>query len=265
MSATQKILIIGTSHTGAFYTARQRIKTGFPTLEVSYFGLPGRIYSSASYKDGIFRAPEDASHQLGWMTHNEIDFAPFARILHVGERYTLNHAMRLMVFHDILEEPERTKRAFLSQAALNDLLRGLVRQRAEGLVARFGPEPRHCFLPAPYPLARSVAPGPGHEFALASLRKRSHGADWMRRYEAMIGEEMALVGLDVMLQPQETRAGQFMTEDRYARPKTETEMEPGSESVDHRHMNADYGWQVFCAFAQSRLGLTPEDTHALAE
>lgn len=265
MRTPQKILIIGTSHTGAFYTARHRIKAGFPTLDVSYFGLPGRIYSAASYEDGVFRGPDDASHTLGWMDKSEIDFAPFARILHVGERYTLNHAMRLMVFHDIFEEPERSARAVISEAAMQDLLRGLVRHRSERLLARFGADPRHCFLPAPYPLARSVAAGPGHEFALASLRKRPHGADWMQRYEAMIEDEMARVGLDVMLQPQETRAGQYMTEDRYARPETEPGATAGSPAgVDHRHMNADYGWQAFCAFAESRLGVTPEGTHALA-
>lgn len=263
MSDRRKILIIGTSHTGAFYTARHRIAAGFPTLDVTCFGLPGQIYSAAHYEDGVFRAPEDASHQLGWMDTSEIDFAPFAHILQVGERYTLNHAMRLMVFHDILEAPERSARAVLSEAALGDLLRGLVRQRAERLAERFGADPRQCFLPAPYPLARSTAPGPGHEFALASLRKRPHGAAWMQRYEAMIEEEMARVGLDVMLQPHDTRAGQFMTGDRYAR--TGPGSEAGADGVDHRHMNADYGWQVFCAFAESRLQLHPEDLQSLAD
>lgn len=263
MSERTNILVIGTSHTGAFYAARARIAEAFPSLDVTYFGLPGLIYSAALYEDGVFRAPEDASHQLAWMERNEIDFTRFTRILHVGERYTLNHAMRLLVFHDVLEEPERTKRAFLSEAAACEMLRGLVRQRAETLLDRFGADPRHCFMPAPYPLARSVAPGPGHEFAIAALRKRPHGALWMQRYETMITEEMAKVGLDVMLQPQETRASQFMTADRYARPSTGSEA--GPDVTDHRHMNADYGWQVFCAFAESRLGLCPEGADALAD
>lgn len=259
----EKILIIGTSHTGAFYTARDAIAAGFPDLDVSYFGLPGRVYSSAVYEGGVFRAPEDMPRQLAWMDRREIDFAPFSHILHVGERYALNHVMRLMVFHDVLEEPERTGRAFISSAALADMIRGTVARRAERLLERFGKDSRACFLPAPYPLARSTRPGAGHEYALAALGKRAHGAKWMALYEQIIEEEMHKAGLDVLLQPPQTRAGQFMTADRFARAGTDQSAPP--DQVDHRHMNADYGWQVFCAFAQRCLGQTPESGFAVPE
>lgn len=253
---THKVLIVGSSHTGAFYTARERIKAGFPDLEVSYFGMPGRIYSEALFEDGILRPAEPSARQLAWVDRREIDFAPFSLIIQVGERFTLNHVMRLIAFHDVLEDDERSGRAPMSSAALTAFLTGMVQTRVDHIVTRFGAEERYCILPAPYPLARSTSPGPKHEYGLTALSQRGFADKWMTRYEEIISERMQAAGLDVFLQPHETRAGQFMTQDRYARPGTDITAPEGQ--VDHRHMNSDYGWQVFCAIAEHRLGLTPE-------
>ncbi|NVK47878.1 MAG: hypothetical protein HWE33_16440 [Rhodobacteraceae bacterium] len=253
---TQKVLIVGTSHTGAFYMARERIETGFPGLEVSYFGMPGRVFSAALFEDGILRMADISARQLPWMDRQEIDFAPFSLIIQVGERFTLNHVMRLMAFHDVLEEDERSGRAPMSSAALTAFLTGMVQSRVDHIRGRFGADDRYCILPAPYPLARSTAPGPKHEYGLTALSLRSFADRWMVRYEEIISERMQAAGLDVFLQPHETRAGEFMTQDRYARPGTDITAPEGQ--VDHRHMNSDYGWQVFCAIAEHRLGLTPE-------
>ncbi|WP_226554143.1 hypothetical protein [Celeribacter naphthalenivorans] len=252
----QKVLIVGSSHTGAFYTARERIKTGFPGLEVSYFGMPGRIFSEALFENGILRAADAKARKLAWMDRPEIDFAPFSLIIQVGERFTLNHVMRLMAFHDVLEEAERSGRAPISSAALTAFLTSMVQSRVDHIVDRFGADDRYCILPAPYPLARSTTPGPKHEYGLTALSQRGFADQWMTRYEAIITTRMQAAGLDVFLQPHETRAGQFMTQDRYARPGTDITAPEGQ--VDHRHMNSDYGWQVFCALAEHRLGLTPE-------
>ncbi len=257
-----KILILGSSHTGAFQTARHRIAAAFPALDVSYFGLPGSGFFNATLTQGVFAAPEDYARQFQWMETREIDLHPFERVLLVGERFAFGAVMRLLMGQDILEEPQRTKRPLMSRAAMQELIGALVEQRVEALLTKFGRDTRFTFVPAPYPLARSLQSGPGQEKALKSVLKRDTGADWGRTYEARIASEMAAAGLDFLAQPRETRDSYLTTQDRFARQ--DAPEEASETQIDNRHMNDDYGWQVFCAYAATRLEIRPE-LEALAD
>ncbi|MCA0044058.1 hypothetical protein [Celeribacter litoreus] len=255
MMKKQRILILGSSHTGAFQAARHRIAQAFPSLDVHYFGLPGSAYFHATFENGIFRAPEKRQRQFDWMDSREIDVRQFDRALFVGQRFAFGSAMRLIMSYDILEEVTRSKRPLMSEAAMSGLLEALIAQQVEGLITKFGRDPRFSFLAAPYPLDRSTLKGPAQEKALKAVLRKETGVTWGLKYEEIIAAEMAAARLDLVPQPLETRETFLTTQDHFSRQPSSAGV-PDDE-VDNRHMNADYGWQVFCAYAETKLEIRP--------
>ena len=159
---------------------------------------------------------------------------------------------RLIGGHDILEEPGRTERPLISTAAAEALIDGLVGARVAQLAALFGPDPRFCFQPAPFPLALTRDTGPGHERALSALATHASAARWIAFYEAAIARHLAAAGYRFLPQPPETRSGACFSLDRFARPPV-----AGAKKPDYRHLDAGYGALAFADYARRELGLTP--------
>lgn len=257
-----KVLVLGTSHSASVRMGADWIKRAFPSLEVDYFSLPGAVHSRSLMIGCTFGpTPSDAygcKMSQQWNGSLMVDLSPYAQIFHVGERFTMGAVTGLMADYDILEHDERSLRPVMSLSAARALIGSAVYDFIEGRHAVFGDDKRFTFMPAPYPLARGAKRGPGYEAAMARLNKRHTASDWSQMYEHAIATSLADFGYRFIPQPTHTRNGVFATNDIYARPKTSV-ADVGAK-VDNRHTNAAYGQEIFAAYAQSQLGLTPLET-----
>ncbi|MGD9919545.1 MAG: hypothetical protein AB7U46_16155 [Paenirhodobacter sp.] len=251
-----KILVLGTSHSGTIRLARPEIAQAFPGLDLTFYGLPGAAFLTARCEGGVFGPARGdrfgRAKARKWNDTPEIDLAPFERIFCVGDRFQLMTMARLIGGHDILEEPGRAERPLISTAAAEALIDGLVGARVAKLAALFGPDPRFCFQPAPFPLALTRNTGPGHERALSALATHASAARWIAFYEAAIARHLAAAGYRFLPQPEETRSEACFSLDRFARPPV-----AGAKKPDYRHLDAGYGAQAFADYARRELGLTP--------
>lgn len=256
-----KVLVLGTSHSGSVRAASDWIATAFPSLDVSYFGLAGRFHTRAVYKDGIFGpAPEDTEackSSEAWNDAQSVDLTAFDHVIHIGSRFAMADCVRLLADYDTLESPERISTALMSQAAAEALVAAAVTETVQRLHALFGDAARLTFSPAPYPLARSWKPGPGHERALSELNGRTAAAFWAERYDGIIEAALHEVGYGFVAQPMNTRKAPFSTSNTFAR--ADTAPAGAGKNVDNRHMNEHYGQHLFAAFADQILGLAPTE------
>ncbi|GAA3868982.1 hypothetical protein [Celeribacter arenosi] len=250
-----KVLVLGTSHVGAFLLARDEIRADFPDIEVSYFGLPGDVFSRAVAHNGIFRTENADDRLFEWNEAREIDLRPFDQILLTGTRFMWLLVMRLFATRDVLDEPQRRGLALISRPALTAFIDAAVEDAVAGLFNRIPPDPRITVLPAPYPLVRSWKPGFGHEPIVTAASQMDTIGVWTGLYEDAILTHLAAQGMGFIAQPQDTRADPIRSQNRFARANSSAE-EVGNR-VDNRHLNADYGRHAFSHYAQSTLGLTP--------
>lgn len=249
-----KLLILGTSHVGAFQAALPDIRKSFPTLDITLFGVPGKAYWQARYADGVF-ALDPADRGLSWITERHVDLKKFDAVLLTGLRFGFTYAARLIATHDIVEARQRRGYPLMSRAAMRAFLSGLVQERAGRAAARYGTDPRFTLMPAPAPLARSAQEGqetPGQEHALCLLNGLSHGAEMTEHYNTGLQTAVTQHGYRFVPQPAQTLAAPFMTRDAFA---LQSPVDP--KRPDNRHMNADYGFAAFSHYAEEILGLAP--------
>ncbi|MBU2865566.1 hypothetical protein [Pacificibacter marinus] len=254
-----KVLVLGTSHSASLRMSADWIKRAYPSLEVDYFSLPGIVHSRSLMIGSTFGpTPSDAygcKMSQQWNGSLIVDLAPYAQIFHVGERFAMGAVTRLMADYDILEHEERSLRPVMSLSAARALIGSAVYDFVEARHDVFGDDRRITFMPAPYPLARSAKRGPGFENTMSRLNKRHTAADWSQIYEHAMGTSLADFGYRFIAQPMHTRQGIFATQDIFARPKSS--VADVGDKVDNRHTNANYGQEIFAAYAQSQLGLAP--------
>lgn len=246
-----KVLILGTSHVGAFQAALPEIEARFPALNIALFGVPGKAYWQAQYRDGVF-ALSAADRGLSWIKERQVDLSGFDAILLTGLRFGFTYAARLITTHDIVEARQRRGYPLMSRAAMRALLAGLTQDRAARVAARFGTDARLTLMPAPAPLARSSQDGPAQEHALSLMEGLTHGAQMVAHYEQCLADAVQARGYRFAPQPETTLAAPFMTRDSYALQTQLDEKRP-----DNRHMNADYGFAAFSRYAEEILGLAP--------
>jgi hypothetical protein len=257
-----KVLVLGTSHSASVRMSADWIKRAYPDLEVDYFSLPGAVHARSLMIGSTFGpTPSDAygcKMSQKWNDGLTVDLAPYAQIFHVGERFTMLSVARLMADFDILETDERSLRPVMSLSAARALIGTAVYDCVEARHDVFDDDNRFTFMPAPYPLARGSKQGAGHEPTMARLNKRQTATNWSQMYEHAIATSLADFGYRFIPQPEHTRKGVFATKDIYARPNTSV-ADVGNK-VDNRHTNAAFGQEIFTAYAQSQLGLSPLET-----
>ncbi|WP_417248207.1 hypothetical protein [Celeribacter sp.] len=250
-----KVLVIGTSHSATIRMAHDEIAARFPTLDVDYFGLPGREFFQADVIGTTFTPQADARKiAFEWNNTETVDLAHYDHLFVVGDRYGLLSILRLLVQYDTLEEGKRRGGPVMSRAAMTALIEGAVSHCVDALVARFGRFPHVTTTPAPYPLKRSWRPGAGHERHLTELTHRAHAEDWIEVYENAIEQQVTAAGIGFVPQPLETRYDAFRTLNRFARARSTAE---GTQRIDNRHMNADFGALLFETFARDILDIHP--------
>ncbi|WP_417241659.1 hypothetical protein [Celeribacter sp.] len=255
-----RVLILGSSHTVCFRDAIGALRTDFPGLELTTFGLPGGKFAAARLDGSVLRALDDAHDvAMEWNGVTEIDTAAFDRILMVGERFSFQSVTRMLALHNVLEEPLRDDLPLISTAALEALIDGAVAGQVDGIVARFGRDPRITHLPAPYPLARSWKQGAGHERFITLLSNRATTPRWMTRFEASIAAHLADVDHGFMPQPEPTRHDAFRSRNAFAWPKSG--QGAAGNRVDNRHLNTDYARIAFAAYANNILNMRPRAAH----
>lgn len=247
-----KIAVIGTSHTGALHAAWPEISQKYPELDAQFFGLPGIEFTRATYANGILTSGQNA-RALPWMAQKEIDLNEFDQILLTGPRFGLGRAATLIARHELLELRSHRGYPFMSMAAMEALLTGLVELQVDELLERFGRDERFCYLPAPYPLARSLKEGPGHEELIKDVVSQPQAEVCIAKFETAIAQVLNRNGVKALFQPKITRDAICTTKDHYARSP---EVDP--TAPDHRHMNAAYGRASFSAYATDILGLKPQ-------
>lgn len=250
-----KILVLGTSHAGTVRMAHDTIAARFPTLELSYFGLPGGEFGNAVMDGSCFVAPESAREvSQDWNGCLSTDLAAVDHVFLVGERFGHETVLRLLLWHDTLEEGARREFPVMSRAAMTALIESAVSVRVGSINRRLGGHAPLTVTPAPYPLLRSWRPGKGHERKIKELVERAHIDDWIEVYETTIATQMAQAGLGFVPQPLETRHDCLRTLNRFARaPLPKSPEKP----VDNRHMNAEFGALLFEDFAREILDIHP--------
>ena len=78
-------------------------------------------------------------------------------------------------------------------------------------------------------------------------------------FEATIRETLADKGYRCLTQPEATRAGPFVTSNDYLRDARDFR-DPTQKTEDLRHMNAEYGFQLFVAYAETLATSEPGQT-----
>ena len=249
-----KVLVLGTSHVGAFLHAREAIAADFPALDVDYFGLSGEVFSRARTIDGVFGPEKEDDRQFEWNPARTVDIRPYDHILLTGTRFMWQAVMRLLAQYDVLEEPERRDNTVMSRAAMAAMIDGAAELSCAQLNDRMPLDARVTALPAPYPLVRSWQLGYGHEPLVTAAAALSSAAAWTAHYEAAIARHLAPYGVRFMAQPMDTRHDALRSDNRFALAGSSAQ-EAGPRA-DNRHLNADYGRVAFTRYAEDILGLT---------
>lgn len=232
-----RVLVLGTSHAAALRLAFPALQAEMPGLELDFWGLPGAAFQRAAMgADGLLRP--DPADDLGlrkagdWNGRAAIDPGGYDRIFLVGLRYGLGRLMP--VLRDLQpwdwgrrDGARGVSEPFLAAAIAAELRAGLAAQ-----ARRIPLDDRFVLMPAPFPAALAVAADSPHPEPLTRrVAALPQAARLEEMVEAALLEAHADQGCRLVVQPRETRAAPFLTQDRFLADPTR----------DARHMNADYG------------------------
>lgn len=253
-----RLAIVGSSHVGAIRQAAPRIEALYPGLKIGYFALPGRPFRSM-YVDGAgilrFRPETDAEGRAARKVNGaeHLDLGPFDRVWVIGNRFEFGRIMRLFLEHDVLEWPRTGRARTMSETFGCTVLETMIDRSCTRIGDRFGSDPRVVLTPAPYLGASARTEGEGFDRWMSKLFDHPNGERLQTLFERTIRDRLKSRGYGFMAQPPGTLAAPFATRAEYLRDARDFQ-DPGRRLNDLRHMNADYGFEVFRAFAELHLG-----------
>lgn len=244
-----RVAIIGNSHVGAYLQARAAIETAFPTLELSFFALPRHSFSSCTLDDnGVLSTQEPPAAG----PPDRIDLGRTDHILMVGQGLGREGLDRLVRDFDVLGLAAQGRARSVSLALVSEYTDFRVERYCRKLARFLREDPRCVVAPAPFP-AMDMPPW-----------AREQGG-WLDHPDAdrLIGIwldavlwHMSPLKYGLMLQPAALVVAPGRSPARFARAAAL----PGGQvptAADFTHMNADYGFEHFSAYAQHWLGLAP--------
>ena len=120
-----RVLIIGSSHVGAYKNAPEQFAAIYPQVELGFFGVRGPLFLTGKMdKNGVFTPPlrDDKDRDFVAATNggHAVDASGYDHILLVGHRFDFNAVAALLEHHDILEgvrtgRPRVIERAFFEE------------------------------------------------------------------------------------------------------------------------------------------------------
>ena len=259
-----KVLIIGSSHVGAYKNAADRFAALYPEVQLDFFGVRGPLFLSGRLDEaGRFTVPfrDEKDRAFVLATNGSVDIATagYDHLMLVGHRFGFANFAALLRDHDILEGARTGKPRVISEAMLKDIIETVTEQSVEDAAETF----EHfggalTFAMAPYPASTLVERRDALELAavLESFWARPDAAMvhdiWIQHLRGVLSAE----GHHLLEQPDVLNDGPYATKPEYA--SQAAALNDGTlGKKDHRHMNADYGLAMLCAFAETRLGLIP--------
>lgn len=239
-----RILVIGSSHAAAQRRALPRIAEAYPQHQVSCWTLTARCFNAAVVgPDGILtpdpKRPGVRKQALRWNGADSIDLSPFDHILMAGLDQGIDRVLHLTARLQPLDWGARDGARGVSLDFLRAALRGVVEATLVAQKARIPFDPRFAATPVPYATRASHDPARGHSPDAARVSQLPQAAALMALYEAELAAAHLAQGLAFVPQPEASRAAPWVTDDRFIDPA----------SADALHMNADYGFLAFQAFA----------------
>lgn len=259
-----KMLIIGSSHVGAYKNAAKAFSAIYPEVELDFFGVRGPLFLTGRMnKKGVFTPPLKSEKDRAFVaatngTHS-IDASGYDHLLLVGHRFDFNTTASLLEEHDILEGARTGKARLISRALFDEVLQHSVSVAVKQATAPIAPYGRPAtYAMAPYPASSIIERGEGYELArlLGAFWQRSDAADIVGDWLDAVRKGLSDAGHTLLAQPEALNAAPHATRPEYAARAAALDGALGR--TDHRHMNADYGLAMLCAYAETHLGLNPQ-------
>lgn len=249
-----RLAIVGSSHIGAIRQADDKITLACPNLDVTYFGLPGAPFRRACRgEDGVLRVNATSDAQARMIRRingvQELDLGPFDHIWVVGFRFGLGKVLRLLKRYDVLEMRRTGRQGTVSEAFFWAAVQAETEHICAAIFANYGADTRISISPAPYPAQKASEPGPHFEPALTHILHHPERDRIFVGFEDRIARGLAARGYRFQPQPRQTLAAPFATCSEYLRGAVDFR-DSSAASTDLRHMNADYGFTLFHAFAE---------------
>lgn len=257
-----RLAVIGSSHVGCVRQCDDQIRATHPGLELAYFALPGAPFRRAARdQDGdIFRAYPDNPREAALVEKingaTEIDLGPFDHIWVIGHRYGMGRILRLFMKFDVLEMGRTGQPRTVSEAFMTAAMAGEIAASCARIKAQFGDDARITCSAAAYPAQKARQPGKFHEPPLAHILTHPDRDAIFARFEDQIGKALAAEGYGHLRQPADTLAAPFATQTRFLRDARDFR-DTSREAGDLRHMNAEYGFRLFQAYAEQVLTAAP--------
>lgn len=257
-----KVLVLGNSHSTALKFANEAYSRTYPEVKLSYFGAPGWLFKQGQVKkDGHFHAKsateKDREIVQAINGANSIDVRGFDRLFVVGHRPSLLALSSLADSYGRLEgsRAELDAEFLISEALIHAWVDEIINTWLTGVASRFRGLTNVTFTDAPY---RSSS-------ILELADKRQEPARFkqfltlpfldylMPEYDRLIRQRLHDHGFSFLTQPTQTLDGFYATQAKYC--KSPVGADGKSVPIDHRHMNADFGFEMLQAYAVEILGL----------
>ncbi len=252
-----RVAIVGSSHVGAIRQASPRIEVEFPGHQFTYFALPGAPFRRMQVDaDGTLRigAATEAEKKLSRRVNGDIhlDLRPFDHVWVIGNRYGFGRIMRLFLEHDVLDWAPTGRDRTMSLAFGTRVLETLVEEACARIEGRFGRDPRLVLTPGPYFSESALEKGEGFDRWMSKIFIHPHAATIEAKFEAAIRDRLDARGMALLMQPPQTRALHLATRAEYIRDARDFG-NLDRRLTDLHHMNAEFGYQLFRAFAELHL------------
>lgn len=244
-----RVAIIGNSHVGAYLLARETIEAAFPSVSLSFFALPRHSFSSCIYDErGVLHACEDTHPTLP----RQIDLSAQDAILMVGQNFALEGLARLMSEFDLLGGQSTGKTRTVSTSLVTTFLDHRVARYCRKLAKFLHNDGRCIVAPTPHPATNT----PSRDTGAAQCSQHPEAPRLLGLWQETVSRHMADLHYGLMVQPDELTDGPGFSPAGYSRAASLPEGQAPT-TADYTHMNAEYGFDHFKAFARHWLGILP--------
>lgn len=259
-----KLLIIGSSHVGAYKNAAEEFATIYPQVELSFFGVRAPLFLTGKMDEaGVFTPPlrDDKDRDFVAATNGShtVDASGFDHLLLVGHRFDFNAVATLMEHHDLLDGARTGRPRVISRTFFEEVLAQAVTAAVEQATAPIAPYGKPVtYAMAPYPARSITERGDSYELArlMGTFWQRSDASELVQLWLDAVHAALTAKGHRLLQQPEALNAAPYATRPEYAARAAALDGALGK--TDHRHMNADYGLAMLCTFAELHLGLNPQ-------
>lgn len=255
---TTRVALIGNSHASALGAAAARLDAAYPDLDFSHFALPRHGFQRAHMDDyGVLHADTDNRRDEAFIIKlngsASIDLTPFDHIVVAGIGFNRRTLFAATEAYDILDLTLTGKEHTISLAHLQTLIDSRVRGNLLRTLEILGEDARITLLQAPYE-TEQILTVPDQ---LLEAARHPDAQYLMDMFETLIKGAIADSPYQVVTPPHALLAAPFLTKAQYNRA-ADIDAAQGRGKADFTHMNSDYGFEIFKAFAHQQLNLAPQ-------